>query len=604
MQSTIRYLTRKSRGGIAVKEQHVETEILMAGRGNDCAIHLQDPRVLLHHAELTLRSGDIYIAPQPNADVRLNGNLTQMTRVAVGDVVSLGPYELTIEENNGSGGVILAIELVQPLGDDLSRVMAQSAISTGKVSARTLSWAFALVVALTLFAAPWVASWFHQSPALLMVLNTRDRAVPAAPTNIWSTGSVSAAHRFFGDSCETCHVTPFVPVEDKTCSTCHAGVEHHADSTQFQFASFQDKSCQSCHKEHQGHQAIALSDQAFCASCHKDFAKDAPKSSLRSVSDFGTDHPDFRPTIIADAALHVVDRSRAMTDTPAPREDASLKFPHNRHIRPGGVRHPERGNINLGCADCHQTDAGGGYMVPISFEKNCHQCHKLKFDTFIPERELVHGQPEEMFKQIRDVYDSVGMRGGYQEPAAPSLIRRRVGEQLTVEQKKVVLDWSAEKAAAVISGRNGKGLCEGCHVTYQTTASGGSTGAGWGVEPVSASNTWYPKSKFAHGSHRDMECGSCHDAKNSVESADVLMPSIANCRSCHGGEAATDKVPSTCISCHVFHRKDLDPMRALDGKEPKEKEPKKAAANPAHHGSSGLMKMALSVFDQAVVAKP
>jgi predicted CXXCH cytochrome family protein len=604
MQSTIRYITRKARGGIAVKEQHVESEILMVGRGNDCAIHLQDPRVLLHHAELTLRSGDIYVAPQPSADVRLNGNITQMTRVAVGDKIAVGPFELIIEENNGQGGVVISAELVQPLGDDLSRVMAQASISTGKISARTLSWAFALIVALTLFAAPWVASWFHQSPALLSVLNTRDRALPAAPTNVWSTGSVSAAHRFFGDSCETCHVTPFVPVEDKTCLTCHEGVEHHADSNQFKFASFEDKSCQNCHKEHQGHNAIALSDQSFCASCHKDFAKDAPKSSLRSVSDFGTDHPNFRPTIVVDAALHVVDRSRAMTDTPAPREDSALKFPHNRHIRAGGVRHPERGNINLGCVDCHQTDAGGGYMLPISFEKNCHQCHKLKFDTFIPDRELVHGKPEEMFKQVRDIYDSVGMRGGYQEPEAPALIRRRVGAPLTPEQKKVALDWSAEKAAAVLSGRNGKGLCEGCHVTYQSTASGGTTGAGWGVEPVSASNKWYPKSKFAHSSHRDMECGSCHDAKNSVESADVLMPSIANCRSCHGGETATDKVPSTCISCHVFHRQDLDPMHAPAEKTATGDKMQKKAAPLPQHSNAGFVQMARAAFENKAEAQP
>jgi predicted CXXCH cytochrome family protein len=596
VKCTIHYITRKQRGGIAVKESEVEAEALMVGRGNDCAVHLSDPRVLLKHAEISLRSGDIYIAPQPGADVRLNGNLVQMTRVAVGDKMGVGPFELSLEENDGAGKVVIAVELVQPLGDDLNRVMGQAEIARGKLSARTLSWALALIVAVLMFAAPWVASWFHDTPALLMVLNSRDRAVPSAPTNVWTTGSISAAHRFFGDSCETCHVQPFVPVEDKTCVTCHDAVEHHADPKQFTFASFEDKSCQNCHKEHQGHAAVSLSDQNFCADCHKDFATEAPKSTLRSVSDFGTDHPEFRPTIVVDSSLHTVDRSKDISAKPALREDSSLKFPHNRHMRPGGVRHPERGNIDLTCAGCHTTDGGGGYMLPISFEEHCHQCHKLKFDTFLPDRELVHGKPEEMFKQVRDIYDSVGMRGGYEEPEAPALIRRRVGAPITADQKKAVLDWSAEKTTAVLNGRTGKGLCEGCHTTFQSVASGGTTGAGWGVEPVSASNVWYPKSKFMHGSHRDMECGSCHDARNSVESAEVLMPSIENCRACHGGEHAVDKVPSTCMDCHVFHRDDLEPMRVID---------KHGAKSAGYHpsGMNAVIKTALSVFDKSAFEK-
>jgi hypothetical protein len=174
---------------------------------------------------------------------------------------------------------------------------------------------------------------------------------------------------------------------------------------------------------------------------------------------------------------------------------------------------------------------------------------------------LLHGKPEEMFKQVRDIYDGVAMRGGYEEPEAPALIRRRPGTQLSAAQKKEALDWAAAKTENILGGRFGKGQCDGCHKLYESTASGGATGAGWGVEPVSAANVWFPKSRFSHGSHRDMECGSCHEARASVTSADVLMPSIANCRACHGGEAASDKVPSTCISCHGFHRKDLEPMR-------------------------------------------
>jgi len=592
---TIHYITRKSRGGIAVKEQTVEADILLIGRGNDCGVHLLDPRVLLHHAEVTLRSGDVYVAPLPGADVRLNGNLTQMTRVAPGDKISVGPYELIVEENDHETKLVISVELVQPLGDDLDRVLAQSAIRSGKLSARSLSWGFGLVVALALFAAPWIASWFHEPTPVLLVLNTRDRAVPEAPTDIWSTGGISAAHRFFFFFCVTCYVTPFVPVADQTCVTCHEDIEHHADPTQFSFASFEDRTCQNCHKEHQGTEAVSLSNESFCADCHQNLHERAPKSTVRPVSEFGADHPDFRPTIVLDSALHTVDRSQMMSDMPPPREDSSLKFPHNRHMRAGGVRDPVRGNVSLACENCHKTDGGGGYMLPISFEQHCHQCHSLKFDTFVPERELVHGKPTELFKRVRHIYDAVAMRGGYQEPRPPELIRRRACQELTANQKKEALDWSAAKTIAVLEGRNGRGLCEGCHRTFNTVASEGTSGAKWSVEPVSASNLWFPKSKFSHGSHRDMECGSCHDAKNSVESAEVLMPSIINCRACHGGEKAADKVPSTCVSCHDFHRHDLDVMKKAG------KDGKKASNDVGPHGT---VKTALAAFNKSAATTP
>ena len=51
-----------------------------------------------------------------------------------------------------------------------------------------------------------------------------------------------------------------------------------------------------------------------------------------------------------------------------------------------------------------------------------------------------------------------------------------------------------------------------------------------------------------------MKCEDCHAARNSKESADVLIPGIANCRACHGGAHAGDKVPTSCIACHDYHQ--------------------------------------------------
>ncbi len=563
MRFILRNIIRKSRGGAAVKEQIVDAEILLAGRGNDCGVHLPDPRVLLHHAEFTLRKGELYVAPASGADLRVNDNITQMIRLAKGDVVKIGPYDLIVEVNNQQGEVVLSVELVLPLDNDMTRIAAQSNIQTGHFSIRALSWGLALFVAVTFFTVPWVMSVFPDPGPQLNSQKTPLYLTTSTPTAFWSSGDISTAHRFFGEACKTCHVTPFIPVTDGACLSCHKSTEHHADPLKFQFASFEGRACQSCHKEHQGNRTIALSHQEFCAECHQDFNKNAPKSDLLAASDFGTAHPDFKPTLVIDSAIHQVERSQFISASPPPREDSSLDFPHDRHLRVTGVRDPVRGNIKLDCKNCHETDSSGAYMLPISFDKHCHQCHALKFDIYVPDRELMHGKPKEMFKQVSDVYDAIAMRGGYEEPESPPLIRRRPGVQLTEVEKKEALDWAASKTSAILNGRFGKGQCDSCHKIFETPASGGPTGTGWGVEPVSVANAWFPKSRFTHNAHRDTECTTCHRAQTSTTSADVLMPSIATCRTCHGGEHATNKVPSTCISCHGFHRKELDPMKQV-----------------------------------------
>jgi hypothetical protein len=41
----------------------------------------------------------------------------------------------------------------------------------------------------------------------------------------------------------------------------------------------------------------------------------------------------------------------------------------------------------------------------------------------------------------------------------------------------------------------------------------------------------------------------------------VLLPGIDNCQTCHGGEGAANKVPSTCVDCHYFHIPGMPGMR-------------------------------------------
>jgi len=277
---------------------------------------------------------------------------------------------------------------------------------------------------------------------------------------------------------------------------------------------------------------------------------------LRNVQDFGTDHPEFLPSVVVDPALRQMSREKSMSGPDLPTENSGLTFPHADHLRKSGVRHPTEGIVELGCRTCHVPDEGNVSMLPIDFDRHCHQCHTLTFDLQLPDRELVHGQPEELFMQVSDIYNATALRGGYEEPDAPVIVRRRPGTPLKETDRVAARNWAEEKSAQILSGRFGKGQCGECHSVVDNPTTGV-----WTVEPVYITEKWFPKSTFDHGSHSEVGCLSCHAVDTSEKSSDVLMPAIEVCQSCHGGEVASNRVPSTCITCHDFHIDGMKPMR-------------------------------------------
>ena len=558
MKVLAKYVTRKSRGGIALRDDLFDCQAIRIGRGTSCEVELSDPRILLEQARITVRSGDIYIEALSGGSVTVNGTLVQTAKVVELDVLEIGPFQVIIEPRENDSDVTLSIELLNPLGDELDNIKANAVMNIGIVgtSKRMWSWTLFAVVIAVLLIWPMAVSWFTPPP-IINLQSGMTYDIEPMPTSVWTSGGISSAHKFFGESCEACHERPFVPVQDSSCITCHQTIEHHADPIRFPSTSFEDFTCQNCHKEHQGDESIARNDQGFCVDCHGSLREKEPGSTLRNVSDFGTDHPDLYPSVVVNASLHSISRAVPMSSTPGPRESSGLSFPHADHLRDAGVRHPRLGIIQLGCRSCHVPDEGGVSMLPISFERHCHQCHKLTFDTQLPGREMLHEKPEELFQQISDVYDSAALRGGYTEPEAPPVIRRRPGTPLSEEDRRVARDWAEEKTGAILNGRFGRGQCEECHTIFNNAPVGV-----WIIEPVQITEQWFPKSVFDHASHSDVGCTTCHDVNNSTSSTDVLMPKIETCQACHGGEGASDRVPSTCITCHQFHNDDLGALKS------------------------------------------
>jgi hypothetical protein len=61
---------------------------------------------------------------------------------------------------------------------------------------------------------------------------------------------------------------------------------------------------------------------------------------------------------------------------------------------------------------------------------------------------------------------------------------------------------------------------------------------------------WMPQANFNHAKHASVKCDDCHHATQSQKTSDVLMPTKANCVTCH---SAAGKVVAECVTCHTYH---------------------------------------------------
>ena len=553
MRILVRYVSHKSKLNATLQEVPLQGARLKIGRGTDQDIHLANLRVALAHAELVEgRNGQIRLQSHLAAGFHYNGAVVQAAMLAPDDRIELGGFIIRVGSAPGSDLVLDIAEDPAARGNETEialRKRARMDLAAAGLRKRPLALGLALAVVVLMLLIPLVAATVPAAGKWL-------RFLPLMPSDhAWSSGMVSAAHAHIGTNCTTCHTVPFLPTRNSACLSCHQNTVHHVESDRLKTGLFEGARCGSCHQEHLGRSSLVRHDERLCVKCHGDLKRVAPDTQVADVRNFAVDHPEFRPPIVHDEGTRAIVQRVVLSDTKALHESPGIEFSHQQHLAAAGIASPQRGAVKLACADCHQVEPGGGRMRPVSFEKNCHECHQLGIpgDSV---REAPHGDVAAMIATVADYYQAWALRGGYPNVLAPRVVqtRRLPGQGLAPAVQQDALSWAQHSSELATAEMLAYTACGTCHTVRPTGIGEGATA--WRLSPVRIPHEWLPQSHFSHARHDTQACADCHaGASKSDTSADVLLPGIATCRTCHGsGDADEGKLASTCVNCHQFHR--------------------------------------------------
>ncbi len=587
-------VTRRKSGRESRRESQLEGELLALGRGSDCDLELVDLSVALRHAEL-LRKGDgVYLRPVGRSELSVSGQrCVGERRLAVGDVVRIGPFELRAIAAEAGFDLALEVEQMARREDARGELAKRSRLTVegGWFSRRTLSFAGVAVVLLGFLVLP----------------------LALGRAGSWSSGPLSHKHSFAADDCGECHTRAFATVENGACLDCHAEIGNHSDSPALAAAGMTGAACTDCHSEHAGEPGLLARAQDSCAGCHTDLSQRLEQPRVANASDFAADHPEFQLAMLDPA-------TRKATPVGWQRdleERSGVAFSHARHVGEALPEVPERLRSDparksepLRCSSCHQLEAGGQRMQPIEFEKHCQACHQLGFDAALPDDQAPHAKPVELREGLRRLYAAQVVAGNAAAVALPEALRFRIpGSTLSDQEQSQAqgfVDARVRRAEHALYVEPGE--CARCHALERDApAASEESGAGEAslakppsVPPVYITERWMPQSMFRHATHAPFPCADCHpaaaayleggDAENprpewslpeagpfalrteaelqelgltpSKLASDLLIPGIEQCRGCHGGEnARPPEVASECSLCHRFHRAEHGPMQ-------------------------------------------
>jgi hypothetical protein len=401
----------------------------------------------------------------------------------------------------------------------------------------------------------------------------------------FNAGKISTSHAKFADDCAQCHDRDVaagkftevlrdrfrngVAVEaiDRKCETCHEKHSFHEANV------IQNRSCSACHQEHRGLSNLRLVASSQCATCHNNSAMmtGSAEKGMHLPRDAFHRHPHPPQQIV----FELPRPPRGFTATFASfweahpefqlkrvsaRDPDVLRFNHQRHF---ASDIPSVNGQKLDCNYCHQLQPDGRFYQRISFGANCQACHSLQFDWRNPEMRIPHGNVDLVRTFLRSLpaqyADYARLKKGIPEREVPSFVAQQIkqlrdqfhsGDEL---ERAVFFTKDPYKPQQAM-GAAARGNFTGCAFCHEVKTAANTVPAI--TKPILV-DRWMPQANFNHAKHqvdpvtqKPLDCNLCHQATQSRETSDVLMPAKANCTICHSPQG---KIVAECITCHSYH---------------------------------------------------
>ena len=507
-------LQRVTKSGLVLSQ--IDADVLRIGRGTNAELRSENQVVSLEHAVIESDPDGYLITDKGSiTGTYVNRKPVESARLRKGDVIEIGELRIEVQLADRGRPLFMRVETmsgptaVAQAVDEPEESAGPTAPRGGAVRAPQIDYAKAYKLD-----RPWLTRLSMIALVTIAALILAAEVIKPERQALFMPGKVSSAHsrakdvsgKLIGTNCAACH-DPWKGVINARCKACHEKYEHAV-------AEKDPPPCNSCHAEHRDQEKLATLPVGRCINCHGDLRAHVTAgamiaNNIANIDGFGDRHPEFT----------------------MPQDTDTLRFNHRLHLAKGGIFNAQGKREVLDCRTmCHKLveTAGKSDPKPVRFADDCQRCHKLTFTRDYPDAEVPHGGDARLAKS----YVIETLAGNRNVATRSPMEMRRLLAQgaLTIRTDERIVA-AAEHVLKV--------KCSLCHEMRDTI-----------TKPVL--RTQWLKSRFTHTAHRNLDCESCHDkARNSTNTADVLMPARDKCVACHGAKAAGSH--SSCMSCHVYH---------------------------------------------------
>ncbi len=484
-----------------ISNREFDQRQVLVGRDVSADIRIESRYVSLRHALIYERDQRLFIEDQGSlSGILINQQPQKIAILNEGDEIRIGDVQFRVTSDRAPYALKQLLDETENLNlkEQISRDVDQLNIGALLTKMRM----FGLIAVLgTIFA---------------FIL------IPAASSNrpFWAPGPMTSAHRPIPKDCNSCHTADFDIVPNAKCVSCHSLTEHFPLSKD---SSKDPTRCVDCHSEHRGEGGLFSLASQTCQDCH------ASEPTMKLLK--------------AETKLPLVPSWKHHPKFPLlfPDRKANFKFNHQVHLEKA-LWSPE-GDRTLDCSNCHLSPSHPDRFEPISFQRDCSECHRLDFDERLKEFEVSHGRPDEVFSTLLKIYRT---QTRVQEKERG--LARRPGKRLEPMKSP---DEEARLAEIRLFEQK---ACSTCHVIEKKKVAAKGVSA-YQVLRVGFPSEWVEnKSSFTHRQHQAFACSNCHTSVLSSTSAeDLNIPGVAECQSCHSPEVRADAIKTQCSDCHSYH---------------------------------------------------